>query len=62
MMLKLMAIVWWGGGLLIFSLVALNGGSSAWVGIVLCALLLVLSLVDIKWGWGHSKDPNDWSV
>jgi hypothetical protein len=57
-MLKTMVALWWTVGLIIFSLVAISGGTMAWVGIIMCALLLVLSIFD----WGNSKDPNDWSV
>jgi len=59
---KVVAIIWWLSGLIIFSLVAAHGGSSAWVGIILCAILLVLSIVDARWNWDNSKDPHDWSV
>lgn len=62
MMLKIAVCIWWLGGLIIFSLVGLNGGSSAWVGVILCFILLILSMLDLKFGWGKSDDPNDWSV
>jgi hypothetical protein len=61
-MLKWMAVIWWTGGLIIFISIALNGGSSAWVGIILCAIFLALSILDANSGWGKSDDPNDWSV
>jgi len=57
---KYVAIVWWAAGLIAFSLVALHGGEAAWVGIVLCAILLVLSIIDPL--ATDPKDPHDWSV
>jgi len=57
-MLKVMVVLWWAIGFVVFSLIALNGGWAAWVGVIMCALLLFLSVFD----WGNSDDPNDWSV
>lgn len=57
-MLKGVVIAWWATGVIIFLAVVLSGGWAAWVGLILCLLLLVLSIFD----WGHSDDPNDWSV
>lgn len=55
-MFKVVAIIWWLSGLIAFSLVAANGGSSAWVGIVLCAILLVLSVIDARWSKNVAQD------
>jgi hypothetical protein len=57
-MLKGVAIAWWAMGVIIFAIIVLNGGWAGWVGFLLCIVLLILSIMD----WGHSEDPNDWSV
>jgi len=57
-MLKATIVIFWAIGLIIFGLVAFNGGWAAWVGVIMCALLMFLSILD----WGNSDDPNDWSV
>jgi hypothetical protein len=58
MMLKGVAIAWWGMCALIFLIIVLCGGWAGWVGLILCLVLLALSILD----WGNSEDPNDWSV